>query len=441
MSHRTVQQHPFHHTPDKKAESSVPVPDSLPQWHLRPEYGWINDPNGMVFRDGRWHVFYQHNPQAPVHDRIAWGHSSSEDLVHWTHHPVAFHPTPDGPDAFGCWSGVYLPWVDEPAMVYSAIADDSLRSTVAVRTSDDPTQLDTWSVPHVIAGTPADVTEMRDPFCFTWAGRRLALMGARVGQDSPAVLLFAADDPWNWTYEGVWLTEADPVAAQMPRADIWECPQLVQVDGRWTLILSLQHEGRLGRVRYLLGDLRTDKHGLPRFTAKTGGEVDDGPDFYAPQVALDPDGPWLLGWIRPEVDARGQEVPTVNGVAGCLTLPRRLAAQDGVLTSRPDDRLTRWAAAGTQAAIEAQVLRAGLRVDTPSRLELEATDLRLTGASGEHRIDALPQGTTVWLDGEVVEVHPPGGTPWTARSTGTTTWTVHADCAGRLSELGRPTRG
>lgn len=428
-------------TTDRKADTAVPVPDSLPRWHIRPDHGWLNDPNGMVHRNGRWHVFYQHNAAAPVHDRIVWGHSSSDDLVHWTHHPVAFGPTPHGPDAFGCWSGVYLPWADEPAVVYSAIADDSLRSTVAVRTSPDNLSLDTWSKPVIVADTPDSVTEMRDPFCFTWNGRRLALMGARVDEATPAVLLFDADDPDDWTYEGVWLTAADPVAGNAPEADIWECPQLVEVDGAAVLILSLQLEGRLGRVRYVVGDLEPDERGLPRFRASSTGDLDTGPDLYAPQVALDPDGPWLLGWIRPETGADGDEVPTVNGVAGCLSLPRRLAVRDGVLISRPDDRLLAWAADGSQTSIDAPVMRAGMRIGTPSLLEVDATDLRLTAAGGTFEIDGLPDGTQVWLDGEVVEIYPPGREPWTARSTGTSTWTVQADAAARISELGRPTLG
>ena len=94
-------------------------------YHLRPHRGWLNDPNGMTLRDGVWHVFFQHNPAAPEHRRIAWGHAVSDDLANWRLLPVAFGPTPGGPDAFGCWSGVFLPGHERPGVVYSGVTDES----------------------------------------------------------------------------------------------------------------------------------------------------------------------------------------------------------------------------------------------------------------------------------------------------------------------------
>ena len=70
-------------------------------FHIQPAKGWTNDPNGMVFRDGRWHVFFQHNPAAAVHTDIHWGHVSSDDLVTWQEHSVAFGPVAGGPDQGG----------------------------------------------------------------------------------------------------------------------------------------------------------------------------------------------------------------------------------------------------------------------------------------------------------------------------------------------------
>ena len=71
----------------------------FPALHRTHPRGWINDPNGMARVNGVWHVFFQHNPHAPVHDRIAWGHATSRDLAHWELQPVAFSPSP-GAGAF-----------------------------------------------------------------------------------------------------------------------------------------------------------------------------------------------------------------------------------------------------------------------------------------------------------------------------------------------------
>jgi sucrose-6-phosphate hydrolase SacC (GH32 family) len=79
-----------------------------PRFHFVSPAGWLNDPNGVGQRDGTFHLFYQYNPHAPVHDRIHWGHATSTDLVHWTDEPVALVPGSSGPDADGCWSGVLV---------------------------------------------------------------------------------------------------------------------------------------------------------------------------------------------------------------------------------------------------------------------------------------------------------------------------------------------
>ena len=77
-----------------------------PTYHFMPPWGWMNDINGAIFWKGRYHVFYQHNPDAAYWKLgCRWGHASSVDLVHWVHHPIALAPTLDGPDRTGCFSG------------------------------------------------------------------------------------------------------------------------------------------------------------------------------------------------------------------------------------------------------------------------------------------------------------------------------------------------
>ena len=121
-----------------------PSATTLPALHVRPVRGWLNDPNGIVRHRDRWHVFYQHNPLRAQHGDIAWAHVSSPDLVRWTEHPVAFSPTPGGPDRGGCWSGAFLPWLDVPAVAYTGVGAGPERSAVCVRTALDD-GLDTWS--------------------------------------------------------------------------------------------------------------------------------------------------------------------------------------------------------------------------------------------------------------------------------------------------------
>ena len=380
----------------------------LPRFHVRPARGWLNDPNGVTRHRGRWHVFYQHNPARAQHGDIAWGHVSSPDLVRWTDHPVAFAPQPGGPDRGGCWSGSWLPWLDAPAVVYTGVEDGPERSTVCVRTALDD-DLDTWSGPVVVAREPvgAGVLAMRDPAPFTWQGRRYALLGAAMTDGSAALLLFSADDPLAWRYEGVWLDQRDPLVARVAPADVWECPQLVRFGETTVVVLSLQTDRRLEDVVHLVGALATDPTtGLPSFAPRSGGRLDEGPDFYAPLVVADgPDDPLLLGWVR-EADAPDDAPP--DAVAGCLTLPRRLSLHGDRVAVRPDPAL--------EALLGPEVRPDGVALPQHGRVVLDPRSSVVLAADGVRLELAADEGPyELWLDGPVLEVFRPGGTARTAR--------------------------
>ena len=404
----------------------MPVPSpsaaTVPVLHVRPARGWLNDPNGTVRHGGRWHVFYQHNPLRARHGDIAWAHVSSPDLVRWTEHPLAFSPTPAGPDRGGCWSGAYLPWLDAPAVAYTGVGDGPERSTVCVRLALDD-DLDTWSAPVVVAHEPvgAGVLAMRDPYPFEHGGRRWALLGAAMTDGSAAVLLLGADDPLAWTYEGVWASPAlQPLLAEVAPADVWECPQLARVGDDDVLVLSLQTDRRLEDVVHAVGRVDTDPAtGRPRFTARSGGLLDLGPDFYAPQVVADAPGePLLIGWVRQ--DDAADDAPE-DAVAGCLTLPRRLAAGPDGIAVLPHPAL--GALVGEEHRVTAhEVLELPLR----ARVRVAGSQARLVLRAGQVEL-ALESPVELWLDGEVAEVFRPGTIAATVRSPGCAPWSLVGD--------------
>lgn len=353
------------HCDDVAAAHSDPA---FPRFHPRPAQGWINDPNGISFVNGRYHVFFQYNPDSARHHRIAWGHVSSADLVRWEEHPVALRPQDGGPDEYGCWTGVVTDDGGVPTAAYSGVRSDGGHSQVVIaRGSED---LVCWEqIGHVAATMPADglVTAVRDPFIFHFNGRRYAMQGAGLATGHAALLLYTVEDMSDWKYQGIWLTSENPVASEFTPAEIWECPQLVRMppaatgagvdsgtpadsgtpgdSGTWLMMFSLwlsgdAHEHANG-VGHLAGSLTEDPAtGLPVFTPRTGGKSDLGRDFYAPQVLALADRALLWGWANegPGRDGRrgrSQDEIDAVGWAGVLTFPRELSMVDGALAVTP----------------------------------------------------------------------------------------------------------
>lgn len=323
---------------------------AFPRLHPRPAKGWTNDPNGLSHAAGRYHVFFQYNPDSARHHRICWGHLSSADLVRWVEEPVALRPQPGGPDRLGCWTGVVTDDGGVPTAVYSGVDSEGGHSRVVLARAVDG--LTTWSQERRIAAdVPPDpqVTAVRDPLIFHFRGRRFALQGAGLASGHAAVLLYSVDDLYSWRYEGIWFSSEDPLAAEHLPAEIWECPQLVRVPDSsgaetWLLMASLwlaadDHE-HPGGVGYLLGSLSPGAAGLPVFTPASGGRADRGPEFYAPQVLALPDRALLWGWSSEVEDTadrpgRSQEETDHAGWAGILTFPRQLSVHGGALAVEP----------------------------------------------------------------------------------------------------------
>ncbi|MFD5713636.1 glycoside hydrolase family 32 protein [Streptomyces pharetrae] len=301
---------------------------SAPRFRVRPPANWVNDPNGPFRWRGRYHLFYQHNPNAPVHADIHWGHVSSPDLARWEHHPVALTPTPGGPDEAGCWSGCTVDDAGVPTAVYTGVDRHHMGlGTICLARAADPgdPSLAEWrplSAP-VVSGPPAglDVVMFRDPFVFRHAGRRWALVGAGHADGTPSILLYDCDDLSDWRFAGVLLDGNHPVAVDAfgDKAVGWECPQLLETPGgAWVLVVSLW-DGDPSTTGYLTGRLVTHGEGELSFLPRTGGALDLGRDFYAPAVLQEPERALMWGWSW---ESREPAETRRAGWAGVLTAPR-----------------------------------------------------------------------------------------------------------------------
>ncbi|MFY9713165.1 MAG: glycoside hydrolase family 32 protein [Microbacterium sp.] len=307
-----------------------------PVLHFTPERNWINDPNGLVFHRGRYHLYYQCNPEGSIHDRLSWGHASSTDLTHWEHHPIAIRADEAG-EIFsgsvvidhGNTSG--LGSADAPALValYTQASKHPNRQAQSLAYSTDDGM--TWTK-H--AGNPVldrGTAEFRDPKVFRYDGPAGSywVMVAVEAVDRQ-VLLYRSDDLTRWTF----LSSFGPERAV---DGVWECPDLfpLAVDGdpsdvRWVLIISLSPGGVAGGsgTQYVIG--RFDGVTFSADAEATGEAVDwldFGRDCYAGVTfeGLAREERTMIAWMSNWDYAR--ELPAGDGLLqrGMMTLPRRLS--------------------------------------------------------------------------------------------------------------------
>ena len=235
-----------------------------PMYHHTPLYGWMNDPNGMFYKDGVWHLYYQYNPYGSQWENMTWGHSTSRDLVHWEAQPLAIEP-----DWLGTiFSGSCVTRGDEVVAIYTSAGH---HQTQSIAISKDNGQTFTK-----YEGNPvltSDVPDFRDPNPFWNEDIQAWNMILAVGQE---MRIYSSKDLKEWKEEsrfGLGYGNHDGV---------WECPDLMKIGEKWVLICNINPGGPFGgsATQYFVGQF--DGH---KFTCESKPEVtkwlDYGKDHYA----------------------------------------------------------------------------------------------------------------------------------------------------------------
>jgi len=317
---------------EEKVSASRLAADPLrPQFHLLPARNWMNDPDGPIYWNGNYHMFFQYNPNAAVWGDMHWAHSVSPDMIHWKHLPIALAPTPGGYDQDGCFSGSAVVFNGTPTLLYTAVksappAEATLRDgthnfleTQCLATSNDP-QLRAWNkLPAPVLLPPKDpkLTGFRDPFL--WNNASTWFMGVGSGQrgEGGRVLLYRSTDLRKWEYlhpfaSGTWNGKHTPDLVDS--GEMWECPDFFPLGPQHVLLYSTER-----KVYWQVGEF--DSKEMLFHPVKTGF-LDYGA-FYAPKSQLADKGRRILwGWI-PEI--RPESEFSAAGWAGCISLPRVLS--------------------------------------------------------------------------------------------------------------------
>jgi fructan beta-fructosidase len=299
-----------------------------PQIHFSPKAKWVNDPNGMVFHNGVWHLFFQYYPDSTVWGPMHWGHATSKDLIHWKEQPIALYP-----DSLGyIFSGSAV--VDKNNT--SGFGKNGQAPLVAIFTHHDPKgekegrnnfqhqslaySLDNGKSWTKYAGNPVlknpGITDFRDPKVMWYEPQKKWIMTLAT---KDRITFYSSPDLKSWT------KESEFGAGHGAHGGVWECPDLFTLDDNgkkvWVLIVNLNPGGPNGgsATQYFLGEF--DGSTFRPMDTKTRW-LDYGPDEYAGitwsntgnrKVFLG----WMSNWQYANV------VPTKTW-RNAMTIPREL---------------------------------------------------------------------------------------------------------------------
>jgi beta-fructofuranosidase len=271
-----------------------------PRLHFTPTGGWINDPYGVLWRDGQYHLFFQHLPgQVEWGPEQHWGHAVSDDLAHWTERPVVL--SPDDEDG-GIWSGtVVRTGGGDAVMLYTAVeVADPVGIIRAARPTD--ASWDVWRKQGTVVAAPQglELAAFRDPFVLHDGATWRMIVGAGTLDGTALVLTWTSPDLEAWTYGGVLVSRQRDDIDPIWTGAVWECPQLFRLDDAWVLVVSVWAEHETRYEAYAVGDLVDG-----RFTAREWRRLTYGAP-YAGSTFTDAKGRrCLLHWLRDVADPDG----------------------------------------------------------------------------------------------------------------------------------------
>lgn len=327
---------------EEASEKLIP-PEERPDFHLAVRTGWMNDPNGFSYYNGKYHMFYQYHPYEAKWGPMHWGHAVSDDLLHWEYLPAALAPD-EAYDRDGCFSGSAITLPDgKHLLMYTGVVKEHQKDDVY---RDVQTQclavgdgVDYVKYPQNPVLDEKDLPEGCSKFDFRdprmWQkedGTYACVVGNRPADGSGQILLFTSPDGFKWSFKKIFAENKNRFGK------MWECPDFFELDGKWILLTSPQdmlpkdyeyHNGN--GTLCLIGDYDEETE---TFTERKDQSIDYGIDFYAPQTVLTPDGRRvMIGWMQnwDTCNIRSQEERWI----GQMSLPRELSVKNGRLYQQP----------------------------------------------------------------------------------------------------------
>lgn len=303
------------------------------QYHFCPYRNWINDPNGLCWYQGYYHMYFQANPNSQEWDQMYWGHAASRDLVHWVHLPYVLEPQEELLESEngkgGAFSGSAVV-LDDRIRFYLTRhfgpQEDSEEETVQYQTMVESADgIHFGEETRIIEKPNADFSyNFRDPKVLWYDGCWQMVIGTRVC-NVPAVALYQSADGLKWNYRGLLMEEKTEGVYTI------ECPDLFPLDGKMVLtgawMFYSDPERRFQPVHYHIGSFENN-----RFVEERRGLYDFAGNFYAVQSFEHEGRRIAIGWVS---DFYNERCPEPDGANGSMAIPRELSVRNGTLYRKP----------------------------------------------------------------------------------------------------------
>lgn len=354
-----------------------------PRLHFTPPQGWLNDPNGPIWHEETFHLFYQHQPHQRTWGPMHWGHATSRDLLHWRHEPIALFPDAKG----AAFSGSAFPLQGKMALAYTL---DHPKHGQRQALATDNGDRQSFSRQRILLADKS-YADFRDPKLFWHEGCKHYVMVLAAGDHAR---IYTSRDLTDWQLSDtiVWPS----------LAGVWECPDLFPLSSgdrdHWVFLLSLNVPVEMDRMGfgmvYFVGDFDGRK-----FIVRQGPRrLDAGLDFYAGVTfSQRMDRRILIGWMNCWHYAN--EIPCDGVFRGSMSLPRELAWAEGPagldLCQKPLRELSRLPSRVT--ANEQEPHRQKVHSPCFSLSGIFAAQGRIVISRGEEQV-VIGLGERVWLD-------------------------------------------
>ena len=328
---------------EEEMGNRIPQEDR-PAFHLSSRVGWMNDPNGFSFYQGKYHLFYQYYPYNTVWGPCHWGHAVSEDLIHWEYLPAALAPDEEY-DTDGCFSGSAVTLPDGSQMlIYTGVVRKELEDGVTREIQHqclafgDGVHYEKYEGNPVLEGKdlPEDCSpyDFRDPSIIQLEDgtyRFVACCGT-LNRDA-RIVRFTSPDAIHWS-RGKTLIQNNERFGK-----VWECPDFFRMGDKWVLLCSpmdmlpegFEYHNGNGTL-CLIGDYDEERE---VFIPQHDQAIDYGIDFYATQTILTQDGRRIMmAWMQNWDTTPGYRLDPTSWF-GQMTIPRELSVRNGRLYQYP----------------------------------------------------------------------------------------------------------